>query len=96
MSQEPEYDDFDSSHEQDAYDHTLDQSGPTEEEQAAEILPFGMSGVTGILNRLNESAESGEWSLNKQKMVAEYILGLAKEYWLSTEEKDFCRGILAH
>ena len=95
MSQEPEYEDFERSYDADTGEHALNHWGEgDEEEQASEVLPFGMSGVTGILHKLHDSLETGDWSPNKQRMVAEYILGLAKEYWLSPREQTFCREVL--
>lgn len=95
MSQEPEYDDSESLDDFDAEGAEPDSLAGADEASPGEVLPFGMSGVTGILHKLRESGDSGEWSTNKQKMVAEYILGLTKEYWLSVEEKNFCREVLA-
>ena len=96
MSQESEYEDHESLDEFEAEGTSAGDPEKTDGERADEALPYGMSGVTGILDKLSESIETGEWSLNKQKMVAEYILGLAKEYWLSADEKDFCQDVLAH
>lgn len=75
------------------------QGDPTEErpEEAAlegEKLPFGMSGVSGILERLATGVESEEWSPRKCRMVAEYVLSLSGDYWLSSVESSYCRRLL--
>jgi hypothetical protein len=53
-----------------------------------------MSGVTGILDRLALGVEMGTWSARKCRMVAEYVLSLADEYWLSSDEVSYCRRLL--
>lgn len=60
-----------------------------------EELPYGMSGVSGILERLSTGIETGEWSPRKCRMVAEYVLSLADDYWLSSVEASYCRRVLA-
>jgi hypothetical protein len=56
-------------------------------------LPFGMCGVTGLLDRLR-SGSGGNWAPRKKEMVARYLLDLSKQYWLSTDEADFCNRFL--
>ena len=56
-------------------------------------LPFGMCGVTGLLERLRNGSK-GTWEPRKQEMVARYLLDLAENYWLSTDEVTFCRQFL--
>lgn len=56
-------------------------------------LPYGMSGVTGLLARLQEGAQRG-WEPRKREMVAQYLLDLSERYWLSDSESDFCRQFL--
>ena len=57
-------------------------------------LPFGMSGVTGILERLSKGVELGTWPRKKCRMVAEYILSISDDYWLSSDEISYCRRLL--
>ncbi|MCP4833468.1 MAG: hypothetical protein GY895_01770 [Phycisphaera sp.] len=76
------------------------QGDPTEERPEGasvqgEQLPFGMSGVSGILERLADGVESDEWSPRKCRMVAEYVLSLSGDYWLSSVESTYCRRLLA-
>ena len=59
-----------------------------------EELPFGISGVTGLLDRLDKAVELGTWSSKKCRMVAEYVLSISDEYWLSTSEVSYCRRLL--
>ncbi|MBQ71529.1 MAG: hypothetical protein CMJ67_01355 [Planctomycetaceae bacterium] len=57
-------------------------------------LPYGMSGVTGILERLSKGVELGTWPQKKCRMVAEYVLSISDDYWLSTDEVSYCRRLL--
>ena len=57
-------------------------------------LPFGMAGVTGILERLSKGVELGTWPTRKCRMVAEYIISISDDYWLSSEEITYCRRLL--
>ena len=59
-----------------------------------EDLPFGMSGVTGLLERLRDGAGT---SLNPSKsdMIARYLLDLRDIYWISDEEAALCRGFVS-
>ena len=57
-------------------------------------MPFGMSGVTGILERLSKGVELGTWPQKKCRMVAEYILSISDDYWLSSTEASYCRRLL--
>ncbi len=56
-------------------------------------LPFGMSGVTGLLERLRDGAHDG-WEAEKREMVARYLLDLQERYWMSDGEIGFCRRFL--
>ena len=56
-------------------------------------LPFGMCGVTGLLERLRNGS-NGAWEPRKQEMVARYLLDLSEDYWMSTDEVTFCRAFL--
>lgn len=58
-------------------------------------MPYGMAGVTGILERLDIAVQEGSWTPEKCRAVAEYVLSLADEYWLSTVESAYCRRIMA-
>jgi hypothetical protein len=65
-------------------------------------LPFGMAGVTAMLDRLRvgvENAERGEqhgWTRSRCHAVADYLLSLHSEYWFSGEELEYCRRIVAN
>jgi hypothetical protein len=58
-------------------------------------LPFGMSGITGLLQRLATGVEEDRWSPEKQRMVARYLLDLSKDYWMNGDEVAFCRQLAA-
>lgn len=59
-------------------------------------LPFGMSGVTGLLERLRDGVRDG-WEAEKREMVARYLLDLQERYWMSDKEIGFCqRFLLTH
>ena len=59
-------------------------------------LPFGMSGVTGLLERLRDGVHDG-WEAEKREMVARYLLDLQERYWMSDKEIGFCqRFLLTH
>jgi hypothetical protein len=58
-------------------------------------LPFGMSGITGLLQRLASGAEEDRWSPDKQRMVARYLLDLSRDYWMNGDEVAFCRQLAA-
>ena len=58
-------------------------------------LPFGMSGITGLLQRLASGVEEERWSPDKQRMVARYLLDLSKDYWMNGDEVAFCRQLAA-
>ncbi len=58
-------------------------------------LPFGMSGITGLLQRLATGVEEERWSPDKQRMVARYLLDLSKDYWMNGDEVAFCRQLAA-
>ena len=58
-------------------------------------LPFGMSGITGLLQRLATGVEEERWSPDKQRMVARYLLDLSRDYWLNGDEVAFCRHLAA-
>ena len=58
-------------------------------------LPFGMAGISDLLDRLSDGVELGEWSPRKCRMVAEYVLTLADGYWLSQGEAAYCRRLVA-
>ena len=66
---------------------------PTPFDEDAE-LPFGMAGVTRLLDRLREGVSSA-WEPEKSNMVARYLLDLADCYWLSDEEMAYCRGFVS-
>ncbi|MCH2161843.1 MAG: hypothetical protein MK085_08215, partial [Phycisphaerales bacterium] len=55
------------------------------------MLPFGMSGVTGLLDRLQAGFTGGKWTPRKRQMVAKYLLDLSGRYWMSEEEISFCQ-----
>lgn len=59
-----------------------------------ENLPFGMSGVTGLLDRLRDGSED-TWEDDKSDMVARYLLDLRDRYWMSEDETSFCRSFLS-
>lgn len=61
------------------------------EADAEAMLPFGMSGVTGLLERLQEGFTGGKWAPKKRQMVAKYLLDLSNRYWMSENEISFCR-----
>ena len=63
------------------------------EADAEAMLPFGMSGVTGLLERLQEGLKGGNWAPKKRKMVAKYLLDLSNRYWMSEHEMSFCRNL---
>ena len=71
-----------------------DLDGP-EVEEGAESLPFGMSGVTGLLQRLSAGTDGEAWSLRKQRMVARYLLELSNVYWMNHDELAFCQRVAA-
>ena len=56
-------------------------------------LPYGMCGVTGLLERLQSGTDAG-WEPRKREMVARYLLDISERYWLSNVELDFCRRFL--
>lgn len=58
-------------------------------------LPFGMSGITGLLQRLATGVEEDRWSPAKQRMVARYLLDLSRDYWMNGDEVAFCRKLAA-
>ncbi|MEE2972785.1 MAG: hypothetical protein VX672_06650 [Planctomycetota bacterium] len=76
-------------HDQESNDD-FTESAPGEQE-----LPFGMSGISDLLDRLADGVELGEWSPRKCRMVAEYVLTLADGYWLSQNEAAYCRRLVA-
>lgn len=59
-----------------------------------EDLPFGMSGVTGLLERLRDGSGSS-LDPSKSDMIARYLLDLGDCYWISDEEAAFCRGFIS-
>lgn len=87
-----ESDDYRNEREPEGYDDSIEDR--SDAEQHDDELPFGMSGVTGILDRLNRGVEQGTWSPKKCRMVAEYVLSISDDYWLSSEEVSYCRRIL--
>ena len=83
--------------------HWLDPYSPANEsmreledseiEEPVECLPFGMSGVTGLLQRLATGIDDQDWSKTKQRMVARYLLGLSNVYWMNHDEMAFCKRV---
>lgn len=67
----------------------------SEVDEGAESLPFGMSGVTGLLQRLSAGTDDEAWSLGKQRMVARYLLELSNVYWMNHDELAFCQRVAA-
>ena len=65
----------------------------SEIEEPVECLPFGMSGVTGLLQRLAAGIDDQDWSKTKQRMVARYLLGLSNVYWMNHDERAFCKRV---
>ena len=80
--------------ENDGYEDAIG-NGPDDEDCEDRELPFGMSGVTGILDRLSRAVELGTWPRKKCRMVAEYVLSISDDYWLSSDEVSYCRRLLA-
>ncbi len=64
-------------------------------------LPFGMAGVTSMLERLRAGVEGHEqgaaygWTHGRARAVADYLLSLQPEYWMSGEELAYCRRLTA-
>lgn len=64
-------------------------------------IPFGMAGITVILERLRDGIEGrgrdfdAPWTESRCRLVAEYLLSLSPEYWMSGEELAYCRRVLA-
>lgn len=75
-------------------------------------LPYGMAGLTIMLERLRDGIDAREravegatgdasrvrdegWSAGRCRLVAEYLLSLASEYWMSGEELAYCRRVLS-
>jgi hypothetical protein len=67
----------------------------SETEEGSESLPFGMSGVTGLLQRLSAGTDDAAWPLKKQRMVARYLLELSNVYWMNPDEQAFCQRVAA-
>jgi hypothetical protein len=65
-------------------------------------LPFGMAGVTSMLERLRAGVEGREagasygWTHGRARAVADYLISLHPEYWMSGEELAYCRRIAAN
>lgn len=74
---------------------------PSDADSLHKDLPFGMAGLTVMLERLREGVEGREraddeaWSASRCRLVAEYILSLASEYWMSGDELAYCRRVVA-
>ena len=71
------------------------ESDDSELDEGQESLPFGMSGVTGLLQRLANGIDDEAWSMNKQRMVAGYLLDLSNVYWMNHDEIAFCKRVAA-
>ena len=73
---------------------------PRRDHESDGELPFGMSGVTIIIERLRQGIEAEDrdgddaWTPHKCRVVAQYILSLRREYWLTGKELAFCRRVL--
>ncbi|MDA1026597.1 MAG: hypothetical protein O3A19_09235 [Planctomycetota bacterium] len=67
----------------------------SEVEEGPESIPFGMSGVTGLLQRLAVGIDEKEWSPRKKRAVARYLLDLSSEFWMKQDEVAFCRRVAA-
>ena len=86
------------------HDHDFESHAPDADSSASptegdvtreEELPFGMAGISDLLDRLADGVELGEWSPRKCRMVAEYVLTLSDGYWLSQGEAAYCRRLIA-
>ena len=53
-------------------------------------LPFGMAGVTGLLDRLQDAFTGDKWAPRKRQMVAQYLIDMSTRYWMSEDEISFC------
>ena len=73
----------------------MDESGDSEVDEGQESLPFGMSGVTGLLQRLAAGIDDDAWPQTKQRMVAGYLLDLSNVYWMNHDEIAFCKRVAA-
>lgn len=78
-----------------AHDAESSASSSEGRDSGEEALPFGMAGISDLLDRLSDGVELGEWSPRKCRMVAEYVLTLADGYWLSQREAAYCRRLVA-
>lgn len=94
MNEDYEYDDENDPEREDegCLDHddaSLEDVNPDED------LPFGTAGVSGLIDRLQSGVGEGGWPPAKCRMVAEYVLSLKNDYWLTQSEAGFCRRLLA-
>jgi len=75
---------------------SFDASDP---ESLHQSLPFGMAGVSVMLERLRVGVENADrgatqgWTRGRARAVAEYLLSLDPEYWFSGEELEYCRRV---
>lgn len=90
--QEFEYDNEPEREEEGFLDHD---DSSVEEVNPDEDLPFGTAGVSSLIRRLQGNAGDGGWPPAKCRMVAEYVLSLKHDYWLTQSEAGFCRRLLA-
>ncbi len=79
----------------DSGDEFRDENAVSRGPDLAPDLPFGMSGITGLLQRLASGADEDRWSPEKQRVVARYLLDLSKDYWMNGDELAFCRQLAA-
>ena len=83
----------------DSFEHSQDH--PSESDSLHPSIPFGMAGITVILERLRDGIEGrgrdddAPWTESRCRLVAEYLLSLSPEYWMSGAELAYCRRVLA-